>query len=78
MLWHLSCKAWQRGVGESNRDAMKTVFEDDRVPGSIGWAANEPVGWIQVDERIAFPRLANSRILKPVDNAPVWSVACFL
>ena len=77
MLWRLSRKAWESGAGESNRDAMKALFQDGRVPGLIGWIENEPVGWIQVDERIAFPRLANSRILKPIDNAPVWSIACF-
>ena len=32
---------------------------------------------LQVDERAAFPRLATSRVLKPLDDAPVWSVTCF-
>lgn len=77
MLWRLSRKAWESGAGESNRDAMKALFQEGRVPGLIGWIENEPVGWIQVDERIAFPRLTNSRILKPIDDTPVWSIACF-
>ena len=37
----------------------------------------EPVGWIAVEPRSAYPKLAHSRILKPVDDADVWSVTCF-
>ena len=29
-------------------------------------------------ERYRFPRMEASRILKPVDDQPVWSVSCFL
>jgi GNAT superfamily N-acetyltransferase len=35
------------------------------------------VGWVSVAPRDEFPRLAGSRILKPVDDLPVWSVVCF-
>jgi hypothetical protein len=36
-----------------------------------------PVGWIAVEQRVEYPRLARSRVLKPVDEAEVWSVTCF-
>jgi len=35
------------------------------------------VGWCSVAPRDEFTRLERSRILKPVDNTPVWSVVCF-
>lgn len=49
-----------------------------RPPGLVATVGDDVAGWIQVDERSAFPRLATSRVLKPVDDLPVWSVACFL
>jgi GNAT superfamily N-acetyltransferase len=43
----------------------------------IAYAGDEPVGWCAVAPREDYPRLARSRILAPVDDAPVWSVTCF-
>ncbi len=53
------------------------MFESSPLPSLIGWLSEETVGWLQVDERAAFPRLAIARLLKPIDDAPVWLVACF-
>jgi GNAT superfamily N-acetyltransferase len=36
------------------------------------------VDWCSVAPREEFLRLGQSRILKPVDDEPVWSVVCFL
>lgn len=35
------------------------------------------VGWSAVAPREQYPRLNRSRILKPVDDQPVWAVSCF-
>lgn len=77
MLWRLNRKTWGAGVHGGNRVAMQAVFENERVPGLVGWVDDKPVGWIQVAERSAFPGLASSRVLKQVDELPVWSVTCF-
>ena len=77
MMWRLNRIDWVAGAGQGNREAMKAVFEASPPPGIIGMLGKEPVGWLQVDERAAFPRLTTSRVLKPVDDLPVWSVACF-
>ncbi|MCP5075524.1 MAG: GNAT family N-acetyltransferase [Rhodobacteraceae bacterium] len=77
MLWRRSKKEMDAGMGENNRQAMKSIFERGHVPGLIAWHQKEAVGWIQVDERSAFPRLGSSRVLKPVDDKPVWSISCF-
>ena len=37
----------------------------------------EPAGWCAVAPRDEYVRLANSRVLKPVDEQPVWSITCF-
>ncbi len=78
MLWRLSKKEMDAGMGDGNRRAMKRLFDAGQVPGLVALSGDEAVGWVQIDERSAFPRLASSRVLKPVDDAPVWSVSCFL
>ena len=78
MLWRLSKRQMDAGKGAGNCRAMKAIFVSGHVPGLLARHDGEAVGWIQVDERAAFPRLAASRVLKPVDDEPVWSVSCFL
>jgi hypothetical protein len=43
----------------------------------MAYADSKPVGWCAVAPRPVHERLANSRILAPVDEQPVWSVTCF-
>jgi GNAT superfamily N-acetyltransferase len=47
------------------------------VPGVIGYIGDEPVAWCSLAPRERYSRLGRSRILKPVDDEPVWSVVCF-
>jgi GNAT superfamily N-acetyltransferase len=47
------------------------------VAGLLAYDGGEPVGWVAVEPREAYPRLARSRTLAPVDDAPVWSITCF-
>jgi ribosomal protein S18 acetylase RimI-like enzyme len=45
--------------------------------GLLAYLHGDVVGWIAVEPRDAYPKLAHSRALKPVDDQPVWSVTCF-
>jgi GNAT superfamily N-acetyltransferase len=47
------------------------------VPGILAYSGGEPVGWCSLGPRDRYTRLTRSRILKPVDDEPVWSVVCF-
>ncbi|MEM7746360.1 MAG: GNAT family N-acetyltransferase [Pseudomonadota bacterium] len=78
MLWRLTRREMDAGMGAHNRAAMKTIFEAGPPPGLIAYDGSRPIGWIQIDARSAFPRLGTSRVLKPVDDEVVWSVSCFL
>jgi GNAT superfamily N-acetyltransferase len=60
-----------------NKRAMKALVDSGYVPGLIGYRDGRPVGWISLSPRADYKRLANSRIMKPVDDAPVWSIVCF-
>lgn len=43
----------------------------------LAYHEGHSVGWCSVAPRGEFPRLERSRILRPVDRQPVWSVVCF-
>lgn len=76
MWWRLPRSAWRRGKGAGNKRAFKRLVAAGRVPGVLAYAGREPVGWCAVAPREAYPVLARSRILQPVDDRPVWSVTC--
>lgn len=76
-FWKLRGKAYEENRGEPARQMQKSVVESGTVPGLLAFFGDEPVGWIAVEPRAAYPKLAHSRILKPVDEADVWSVTCF-
>ena len=78
MLWRLPKAAFDAGQGDGNRDAMRAVFDAGSPPGLIAREGGAAVGWIQIAPREALPRIARSRVMKPVDDLPAWIVTCFL
>jgi GNAT superfamily N-acetyltransferase len=77
MFWKLRGKAFDENTGEPTRQMQKSIVDSGTVPGILAYDEDEPVGWIAVEPRSAYSKLAHSRILKPVDDADVWSVTCF-
>jgi GNAT superfamily N-acetyltransferase len=77
MWWRIPRKQWHQQKGEGNKQAIKAIINSGEIPGILAYDGAEPVGWCSVAPREAFPILENSRILKLVDNQPVWSVVCF-
>lgn len=77
MWWKLPKRAWVAGKGEGNRRALEAAVRGGGVPGLIAYDGEVPVGWVAVEPRAAYPRLARSRTLAPVDGAAVWSITCF-
>ena len=76
MWWRLTSREFEAQKGEANRKAMKRIVEARHVPGILAYHKKQPVGWCAVAPRDEFPRLERSRILRPVDDKPVWSVVC--
>jgi GNAT superfamily N-acetyltransferase len=76
MLWRLKRSQFERLKGEGNRRAMRAIVESGTVPGILAYAQEEPVAWCSVAPREDFQSLARSRILKKVDETPVWSISC--
>lgn len=77
MWWRLSRAQFDRQKGEGNREVLRDIVLSGQVPGLLAYAGEEPVGWCAVAPRETFPALERSRILKRVDDKPVWSVVCF-
>ena len=77
MFWKLRGKAFDENIGEATRQMQKSYVESGAVPGLLAFDRDDPIGWIAVEPRTSYPKLAHSRILKPVDNVDVWSVTCF-
>lgn len=76
MYWRRARKAFVAGKGAGNRAAMKALVKKGVVPGLLAYAGDAPIGWCSIAPREAFPALARSRVLKAVDDKPVWSVSC--
>jgi GNAT superfamily N-acetyltransferase len=55
----------------------KSIVDSGIPTGLLAYLHGEIVGWIAVEPRESYPRLAHSRFLKPVDDQPVWSITCF-
>ncbi len=77
MWWRIPRAEWKAGKGEGNRRALRRIVAAGDVPGLLAYDGGEPVGWVAIQPREAYPQLARSRNLAPVDDRPVWSITCF-
>jgi GNAT superfamily N-acetyltransferase len=76
MYWRTGSQ-YRRRPPEQNRDDFRRVVEAGPPPGLLAFAGDLAVGWCQLTPRQALPWLERSPSLKPVDDAPVWSISCF-
>ena len=76
-FWKLRGKAYEEAKGLEARLLHKSFIDAGTSTGLLAYLHGEVVGWVAVEPREAYPRLAHSRALKPVDDQPVWSVTCF-
>src|SRR3954452_7181612 len=62
--------------GGSREQAMRRLCEREHPPGVVTYRDGEPVGWCNLGPRTEITRLAGSRLIRPVDDLPVWSIVC--
>ena len=77
MWWRLKRSQFQKQQGQGNKKAMKKIVDSGEIPGILAYAGGNPVAWCSVAPRESYQVLERSRILKRVDEKPVWSVVCF-
>ncbi|EYR64365.1 GCN5 family acetyltransferase [Actinotalea ferrariae CF5-4] len=64
-------------LGHGDREqAMRRLCEREHPPGVVTYLDGTPVGWCNIGPRADIPRLAGSRLIRPVDDVPVWSIVC--
>jgi GNAT superfamily N-acetyltransferase len=76
MWWRLKRSDFLKQKGEGNRKALKRIVDSGKIPGILAYANGEPVGWCSAAPRESYPTLERSRMLKRVDDKPVWSIVC--
>lgn len=76
MHWKLRGKAFEEVKGQGTRQMHKSIVDSGAVTGLLAYWHGEVVGWVAVEPRSAYEKLAHSRILKPVDDLEVWSITC--
>ncbi len=77
-FWRRPRREFRAGWGAGNRAFFRHLVEKGMPAGIVAYRGREPVGWCGVAPRSDLPRLARSRVLAPVDAAPVWSINCFI
>lgn len=76
MWWRCTRKEFEANQGENNRKALKALVDGGSVPGLIGYVESKPAVWCALGPREDFPSIGRSRILKPIDDVPTWSLPC--
>ncbi len=78
--WCLSHRVRQadiRELGDGDREAtMRALCEQPLPPGVVTYRDGRAVGWINIGPRADIPRVAGSKLIRPVDDLPVWSIVC--
>ena len=78
--WCLSHRLSAREItelgGGSREAAFRALCARENPPGVIGYDDGEPVGWCSIGPRSENTRLTQSRLIRPLDDMPVWSIIC--
>jgi GNAT superfamily N-acetyltransferase len=77
MSWRLNKADFDNQKGMHNKEAMRRVVEQDNPPGLLAYLGGLAIGWCAVAPREVYIRLEKSRVLKRIDDKPVWSISCF-
>jgi GNAT superfamily N-acetyltransferase len=77
MFWRWpSRKDFDTNKGAGNKRALRQIVASGAKPGVLAYRGKEPIGWCAVAPRSQYIALERSRVLKPIDNQPVWSISC--
>ena len=81
--WCLSHRLGTREIAELGGDggreaAMRALCARELPPGVVTYRDEVPVGWCNLGPREQIPRLAASKLIRPIDELPVWSVICLV
>lgn len=83
MYFRARGRSWANSSADSNRADLEglTAKADESVgvaPGLVAYRDGAAIGWMSLAPREDYERLAFSKMLRPVDDRPVWSIVCFV
>lgn len=76
--WCVHYRFAAAAMPKDRRAALKKLAKGEPPPGLIAYRGKTPVGWVSLGPRADFAKLETSRVMKAVDETPVWSVICFV
>jgi GNAT superfamily N-acetyltransferase len=77
-MWPRLATDYRKNSDATNRRALKRVVDTAPAPpGVLAYVDGVPAGWCAIAPREDYPKLERSRVTKPLDDKPVWSVVCF-
>ena len=78
--WCLSHRVTAKQIEELGRGsrerAARALCERQHPPGVITYCDGTPIGWCSISPRADIPRLVQSKLIRPIDDLPVWSIIC--
>ena len=64
-------------LGDGSRESAARAMSEGRSTfGVVTYCDGLPVGWCHVAPREEIPRLVASKLIRPIDDLPVWSIIC--
>ena len=73
MYYRKSGSAADDSWGEDNKEQLRALADGEPAPGLIGYVDGDPVGWVSLGPRDDYLKLRRSPVMKPVDDADVWT-----
>jgi len=77
MYWRLNRTDFKQMKGDGTKAALRDMIYKNQTPGLLAFEKDRAVGWCSLGPRESYAALENSRILKRIDDQPVWSIVCF-
>ena len=77
MTMRLKTSEYEKNKGEGNKKVMHEMVKHGKPLGILAFEGTQAIGWCSISPREQYKRLNNSRILRAVDDQPVWSIVCF-
>jgi len=76
MYWRCTHKEYEKNKGTINKANLQKLVTDGLPLGVLVFDGDRPAGWCSISPRESLVRLQNSRLFKPIDEEPVWSISC--
>jgi len=76
MAWRLKRADFKKHSGSDNKNSLRGLVKSGEKLGILAYKDDQVIGWCSVSPREKFLRLENSKVLRRIDDKPVWSVSC--